>query len=90
LSEIRVPVQIVIGEGDTVAPQVTNAARLASLIPGARLTVMPGVGHYTFLAECTAQGRSDLSLCRDAPGVDRAETHAWANRLAVAFFESAW
>jgi predicted dienelactone hydrolase len=91
LSEIRVPVQIVVGEGDTVAPPETNARRLASLIPGAKLTVMPrGVGHYTFLADCTAQGRSDLSICRDAPGVDRAETHAWANRLAVTFFESAW
>jgi len=91
LSEIRVPAQIVVGEGDTVAPPATNARRLASLVPGARLTVMPGaVGHYTFLAECTPHGRSTISICRDGPGVDRAETHAWANRLAVAFFESAW
>jgi predicted dienelactone hydrolase len=90
LGEITVPVQIVVGDGDTVAPPATNAALLASLIPKARLTTMPGVGHYTFLADCNSQGRSTLPICRDALGVERAETHAWANRLAVAFFESAW
>jgi predicted dienelactone hydrolase len=90
LGEITVPVQIVVGDKDTTAPSATNAALLASLIPKARLTTMPGVGHYTFLADCNAQGRINLPVCRDGLGVDRAETHAWANRLAVAFFESAW
>lgn len=89
LRHVKVPVQIVVGEGDTVTPSATNAARYASLIRGARLVVLPGnVGHYTFLHECTPRGRELLPICRDGSGVDRAAIHTKTRELALDFFNS--
>jgi predicted dienelactone hydrolase len=91
LRPIRVPVHIVVGEGDEVAPPATNARHFASLIKGARLTVLPGaVGHYAFLAECTPHGKEVVPICRDADGVDRVAVHAEVSRLALEFFEGIW
>jgi pimeloyl-ACP methyl ester carboxylesterase len=44
-NEIAVPTEIVTGEMDLVVSPVIHAHGLARDIPGARLTVMPGVGH---------------------------------------------
>ena len=44
LAEIRVPTLVLHGEDDALSP-LTNAQRLASGIPGARLQVLRGVGH---------------------------------------------
>jgi predicted dienelactone hydrolase len=89
LRHVNVPVQIVAGEGDVIAPLATNARRYASLVPGARLTVLPGaVGHYVFLHECSLRGRDALPICRDAPGVDRAAVHRTVREQALQFFDS--
>jgi len=91
LSGIRVPVSIVVGQADEVAPPATNAKRYASLIRGATLTVLPGkVGHYAFLAECTPYGKMTLPICRDADGVDRAAVHVLVSQIAFQFFEKGW
>ena len=91
LSKIKVPVYIVIGQGDQVTPLATNAERYANFIKGARLTILPGgIGHYTFLAECNAHGKLVLSICRDEEGVDRAEVHQRVAKLAFEFFEESW
>jgi predicted dienelactone hydrolase len=37
LSKIKIPVSVVIGQADKVAPLATNAQRYASLIKGAKL-----------------------------------------------------
>ena len=88
LSGITVPVEIVVGAGDSVAPPKSNATRYAALIPGARLTILPGnVGHYTFLHDCTENGKKVLPICRDGAGVDRAAVHRDVARRAVQFFE---
>jgi predicted dienelactone hydrolase len=86
--DITIPVEIVAGDGDKVAPVATNARRFAAIIPGAQLTVLPGgVGHYTFLAQCTERGRSVLpSLCADSPTVNRQEVHDRVAAMALAFF----
>lgn len=90
LRSVKVPVQIVVGEGDTVTPSATNARRYASLIRGARLVVLPGnVGHYTFLHECTPRGQELLPICRDGAAVDRAAIHRRTRELALNFFDSA-
>jgi predicted dienelactone hydrolase len=53
LSRISIPVDIVAGAGDPVAPPATNARYLAAHIPHAQLTIYPGgVSHYTFLDTC--------------------------------------
>ena len=57
LRRMRLPVAILLGDADKVAPPATNGKVAAALIPGARLTVLPHVGHYDFLAECTPSGR---------------------------------
>jgi predicted dienelactone hydrolase len=90
LKAISIPVEIAIGAADTVAPAPTNAQYFANNIKGARLTVLPGgVGHYTFLADCTEEGRLGLPICRDVTGVDRAAIHQQVSEMAFEFFERA-
>jgi predicted dienelactone hydrolase len=88
MAGVRIPVSIVVGDSDHVAPVATNARRFADLIPGAQLTVIPGgVGHYTFLAECTERGRAILPLlCGEAAGINRQEIHDRVAAMALAFF----
>jgi len=48
LSEINVPVRIVVGDKDIIAPAENNAKRYSNFIANADLTVLPGeLGHYT-------------------------------------------
>jgi pimeloyl-ACP methyl ester carboxylesterase len=46
LATIRVPVAVVVGDGDTVTPP-SLAETIASGIAGSRLTVIPGAGHLS-------------------------------------------
>ena len=86
---MNVPVHIVVGNGDVITRPHTNAERYASLIQGARLTVLPGdVGHYTFLHECTSRGQEVVPICRDAAGVNRRAVHESVRELALIFFNS--
>jgi predicted dienelactone hydrolase len=91
LAAIAIPVQIVVGHGDQVAPAVGNAAYLADHIKGARLDVLPGaVGHFVFLDLPTPQAKSALpGLAVDPPGVDRAAIHDRVAGMAVEFFAKA-
>jgi predicted dienelactone hydrolase len=88
LKDVKVPVEIVVGAADTLAPPATNAEYLAKETNG-KVTVLPGaVAHYTFLATCTDNGRREMSgLCTDAPGVDRDAVHDQTIDLAVNFFD---
>ena len=87
LSKVKIPVRIIIGRADKVAPLPTNAQRYANLIKGASLVVLPGeIGHYTFLAECTDHGKVVLDICRDAERIDRALVHRQVAQLAFEFF----
>lgn len=87
LADIGIPVSIVVGSADPIAPSTGNAALFASRIPGANLQLLPGVVHYTFLSECTASGVEDIPLlCRDPAGVDRRRVHAEVADSAVVFF----
>jgi len=88
LEGIRMPVKIVVGASDPIAPAPRNAEVLAGAIPGAKLTILPGgVAHYTFLDTCTALGRKQSpQFCVDKPGVDREGVHTRVARLAAGFF----
>ncbi len=86
LRGIDVPVQIVTGAADTLVPPSLVQAR-AQRIAGATVQALADVGHYTFLAPCTAQGVEHLpALCADAPGVDRPAVHRQVAAQALAFF----
>jgi predicted dienelactone hydrolase len=87
LLAMQIPVRIFVGKVDGVAPAATNARRVAELIPGARLSVLEGVGHYTFLALCTPVGRTQRpDLCEDESSVDRQAVHNAVAREAERFF----
>jgi predicted dienelactone hydrolase len=89
LQRIDIPVHIVVGDADVITPPATNARRYAELIPGAKLTVLPGVDHMTFGGECTPLGVEKFGFCRDPAGVDRAAIHRKLEELALDFFERA-
>jgi predicted dienelactone hydrolase len=84
LKGLRTPVAIVLGDADKVAPPGTNGEVAAALIPGAKLTVLPHVGHYDFLAECTPAGDAAVPVC--PADVPRAATHKAAIDGALALF----
>ena len=87
LRRVSIPVAVVAGELDSVADLDSNAKRVSALLGQVKLTVMPGAGHYTFLASCTDRGReARAELCVDAANVDRDAVHRHAEELAVDFF----
>jgi predicted dienelactone hydrolase len=63
LENLHPPTWIVAGDADTVAPPATNAQVAARLIPGARLDMLPQVGHYAFLSTCTPAGLASVRAC---------------------------
>ncbi|MBV9568599.1 MAG: alpha/beta hydrolase [Hyphomicrobiales bacterium] len=87
LSRFSVPVDIVLGAADDVANPKTNGEVAAATIPGARITILPGVGHYDFLSECTPAGEATIPVCPTK--VPRSETHKAAIDEALAFFHRA-
>jgi predicted dienelactone hydrolase len=84
LARMRVPVHIMLGDADTVAPPMTNGLVAAAAIPNAELERLPGVGHYDFLAACTDAGKAAIPVCKTE--VAQADTHRRAITAAVAFF----
>lgn len=91
LTSIAIPVRIVVGDGDDIAPAEVNASYFAQLIKGARLdTLRGGVGHFVFLDLPTAKAKHDLPrYAVDPPGVDRAAIHEQVAEMASAFFTEA-
>jgi predicted dienelactone hydrolase len=88
LKAIRVPVEVVVGNADPIAPARFNADYLRAHVRGLRETVLPGeVVHYTFLDTCTPAAKQTLGVyCDDAAGVDRDAVHAQVAGMAVGFF----
>ena len=89
LRRITTPVAIVAGPDDQIVPIRSNAELLANLTMRASLTLLPGVGHYTFLATCTEAGRvAQPQLCTDGRGIDRATIHQRVAEHASQFFDN--
>lgn len=84
LEHMHVPVEIILGDADTVVPPSTNGLVAAKLIPNASLIRLPGVGHYDFLSSCSASGRATIPICQT--DVVQADTHQQAIEAAEAFF----
>ena len=85
---IGVPIRIVVGDRDELAPADANARILALHAPQAELRVLKDVGHYTFLSRCGWPGRLVLGdLCKERSGVSRAAIHAAVAADAYAFFQ---
>jgi predicted dienelactone hydrolase len=88
LSKISIPVEIIAGAADPIAPPPDNAEYFAHHIRGAKLVILPGgVAHYTFLDACALAGTKTLPVyCEYGPGVDRTRVHATVAAMAVEFF----
>jgi predicted dienelactone hydrolase len=87
LRRVSIPVAVVAGELDSFADLDSNAKRVSALLRHVKLTLLPGAGHYTFLASCTDRGREARpDLCVDAAHVDRDAVHRHVEELAVEFF----
>jgi predicted dienelactone hydrolase len=89
LQKVTIPVEIVVGASDQIAPSADNAQFFAQNIKGAKLTILPGgVGHYTFLDLGTDAGKKQLpQLFVDTEGVDRESVHTQVGRMAADFFD---
>jgi predicted dienelactone hydrolase len=87
--EVSIPVAMVVGAADPIAPATANAAKFKKLMPQSELTILPGeVSHYTFLDTCTDAGKAKLAVyCADAKGVDRDTVHGTVADMAVSFFD---
>lgn len=77
LSSVSVPVHIIGAVHNDFLPFEHHAGRYASLIPGASLTRLDhGEGHFIFLDVChTGIEANTVALCKDRPGIHRAEVH---------------
>lgn len=85
--DVSIPVSLVAGENDTIAPVDTNIHRIAGLLPQAVVTMLPGASHNTFLDTCLPAAAERLAMiCSDHPGVDRDAIHARTAAQAVEFF----
>jgi len=88
LAKLDVPVHVLVGEADTVASPATNSKVIAAENSKARLQLLPAVGHYDFLSECTELGRERAGpLCEGR--ADRKATHQAAIEKAEKIFNAA-
>jgi predicted dienelactone hydrolase len=87
LGKISIPVAIVTGSADEIAPPTSGAGALVKAIPHATLKLIPQVGHYVFFGTCTTVGRVVIRAgCSDPGATDRNAVHAETIRLALDFF----
>ncbi|MGQ4659557.1 alpha/beta hydrolase [Lysobacter sp. F6437] len=88
LAPIDVPVFLYYGGHDRVLLPQENAARIAPLIPTLAATrTIPEADHWVFLAPCSVElAEAAGDICRDPPGVDRAQVHRQVNADALQFF----
>lgn len=87
LAAIRVPLFLVASEADDQAPPSATAQVVAATVPGARVRVLPGATHYSFLSPCNEFGRERVAaLCRDPEGLPREALHAQLQADALDFF----
>jgi len=90
LRQVRVPVTVIYGSADAIAPPGSNALLIGDSIPGAALMALQDVGHYDFLSECSQTARRQgLIYCQDGAGTTRRETHRRAAAAAIEFFDAA-
>lgn len=70
LAEVRCPTLVLSGSADLLTP-ITEAQRMASLIPGARFEVVPGGTHYAAVEMPEVVNRALASFWLDPPVLER-------------------
>jgi predicted dienelactone hydrolase len=88
LAQVKIPVAVLYGDRDAIAPPATNGQLIAAAVPGARQVALAAVGHYDFLSECGALGlKVAADYCSDGQGPPRAQTHVATIAQARRFFD---
>ncbi|WP_294395551.1 prolyl oligopeptidase family serine peptidase [uncultured Sphingomonas sp.] len=86
LANVRMPVQLWRADDDHILPPPFYADAVRAALPRQpEFHVVPGAGHFDFLAPC-ADPASMPQLCRSAPGFDRVAFHAGFDAAVVRFF----
>jgi predicted dienelactone hydrolase len=86
-ADVDIPVSLAGGTADVTAPVATNIQRIAGFMPRAKVTMVPGAAHYTFLDTCLPGVVARIpEICKDNPGVDRDAVHAQTVGRVKAFF----
>lgn len=90
LRHIRIPVQLIGGDEDTIVPPRQCCQWLSEHIPLCKTEVLSGgVGHYTFLPEGSETGLTAApELFADPKGLSRTVIHDIVARKAADFFSS--
>jgi predicted dienelactone hydrolase len=89
-ADVHLPVFLIAGTADVTVPVETNVRRVAGFMRDARLVMLSGAAHYTFLDTClTASVERLASICKDGPGVDRDAIHRQTVEQVLTFFMSA-
>jgi predicted dienelactone hydrolase len=88
LQHVLIPVQLWRAEHDEQAPDEWNTAVVRQGLPQrAEDHVVPGAGHFAFLAPCSeALAAAAPLICTDAPGFDRSAFHSEFNQRVAHFF----
>lgn len=88
LAQVRVPVLLYAGDDDQVLALEHNAGALKRSLPQVpEYRLLPGAGHFVFMAPCSTQMAQLLPyLCEDAEGVDRVAIHHELSVDALRFF----
>ncbi|HLP69613.1 MAG TPA: alpha/beta fold hydrolase [Rhizobium sp.] len=91
LQDIGIPVHLIGGDEDMIAPPAQCCRWLSEHIPLCKSEVLSrGVGHYTFLPEGSETGRTTApELFADAEGLSRTAIHDIVARRAAEIFASA-
>lgn len=89
LKAINLPLMVIVGDQDQIAPAASNARRILALTPKTQYWELEGVQHYTFLSPCTPLGRNTLKLlCENSEKDHRSQIHAQVATRAVQFFNT--
>lgn len=76
LRAIKTPTLFIVGDKDKIAPAKPNSVHAHSLLPNSQLFTIKNGHHYSFLSQCTAQGKKVLpQLCDEPNGISRQQVH---------------
>jgi len=88
LVEVYIPVLIFWAGADAILNEPDNSRFYLDGIAQARGREMPGIGHFTFLSECSNMLRTVApQICTDPDGISRAEQHNIINAETLEFLE---
>jgi pimeloyl-ACP methyl ester carboxylesterase len=75
-SEIRVPTLVISGEADPIVRSEAQAVPLARAVPGARLVLLPGIGHMLQYVAAERVVDEIVNLSRDTGSAEAAPAAA--------------